>query len=292
MGVYIELVIIDNFFITMLICRVSYRLMATHCSHFRIIIASTLGTVIAVFYPFLGGVLVVAIKLILAVGLSIILFFKKGRVLLGGLTFLGVTFLFGGVVFAINYIMIGSVTLALVGGVSVSFGLVIACIVLCYGCIKLVGLSLRRLKINKDFTYRISIEYNGKKISGSGFLDTGNKLYDSKTLMPIVLLGGELVLKVLGECEILDILNGNHKKVFKDSRYMDYSTASGSGKILITKLVKVALYFGQTKHIINGAMTGLSFSKLGGSGCCDALLHIDAINKIKHSGVNIYDKTN
>ena len=64
MDVYIEYVVLDNFTITFLIAALTYKIMLKRVAKLRSVIAATVGTGVAVAYPFVySDVLVLLVKL-------------------------------------------------------------------------------------------------------------------------------------------------------------------------------------------------------------------------------------
>lgn len=112
MSIYIEFVIIDNLLFTSMICFASYVLIKQKPVYLRIAIASVVGTIVAIFYPFVQNiVLLILIKILLCLTETVILF-RKHKVL-GCLSFLCCTFALGGAQFCIGYAYFGSVEAAL-----------------------------------------------------------------------------------------------------------------------------------------------------------------------------------
>lgn len=172
MTVYIEYVLIDNLVIDYLTLKLTCYILRKEYSKLRLFFTALLGAVFALAYPLyaFGGILEVLIKLLMGVLLSLISnkykSFKEG--LTGVLTFTFVTFLFGGAVYAIfNFFKIKV-------GTEFSIAVCILPVIVLYKILKALITALIKNKEVKSVTYDITINKNGKKVTGKGFLDTGN----------------------------------------------------------------------------------------------------------------------
>ena len=192
MSIYIESVILDNFFVTMLIAHLSYRALSLTRSYIRIIAASLLGTAVAVLYPLLKihAAFLFVIKVGLFVLLTLILFYKKSRMISSATVFLAITFTFGGLLFALGLAFYGNIEKALrLPVTNIPVGLILAGGWAAYMISNKAVRKLKRVRDTRRHVSRVEIDILGKTVSGSAFLDTGNRLYDDKSDLPVIVLG-------------------------------------------------------------------------------------------------------
>ncbi len=270
MDVYIEYVIIDNFVLTYCICALSHRLIRTRGRFWRDALAAVVGTAVAVLYPFIGNVYVtLAVKIALCAVMTLICYPPK-RFLRGATSILLATFLFGGVTFCIGYIRYGDVqralTLPATGlplGAVVGVGLVVLYL--------FRRLATKRHKIADcvDFTGRMDIAYNGFRVTCTAFLDSGNRVCDTVTGLPVVVLGMRVGMKLLTDEQLSQVMLG---KPVAGGRFETFRTAAGQGKILLVKPQKITLYVMDKENILDNVMLGLSFSRFHDAEEYDAIL--------------------
>ncbi len=277
MTVYVECVIIDNFSVTMLAALLSYRFLSVTVSKIRCVIASAVGTAVAVLYPLINvhAVLLALIKIALGAVLSLILFWKKCNVLKGAGAFVLITFFFGGVLFAVGLMVYADANKALTLPLSdFPIGVVILGAIGTYFVCKRVVMRVKRMRDSRSFVTDTEITVFSKTFRSKGFLDTGNRLYDEKTGLPVVVLNLNAALQLLDSDKLSAILNKRGEEISNGAHYIEYSTVGGkSNKILVLKPQELRLYFGQTEHRIKDVMIGISFSKFGDSTDYDIILH-------------------
>ena len=107
---YIEFVIADNFLLTYLAGATAARICHKRLRVWRLVLASAVGTAVAVFYPFMrvGFVLQFVIKLSLGAALCVIMFAKTPKPITSSLLFFGCTFAYGGACYAIGLMFYGN----------------------------------------------------------------------------------------------------------------------------------------------------------------------------------------
>lgn len=283
METYIELVIINNFVLTAIIGAASYRFLCIKNSNIRLFLASAVGTVLALVFPLikLHAVIITLLKIAMGLLLSVILFAKKCRFFKGFFSFMVITFMFGGLQFCIGMMIFGNVADALSKpATNIPIGIIVGGSALLYIFIKKLFITYRRLSDESHNIIDFSVELAGKKINAKGFLDTGNRLYDNQTGLPVVVLNIKTLLPYLSDGELTLMLSGNSEKLFKNAHYISFSSLNNTGdRILVVQPDRFQVYFDKSKNILYDVMIGLSFSKLsGGTTEYDALLPPCIIN--------------
>lgn len=277
MTVYIETVIIDNFFVTVLTALLSYRFLSVSVSKLRIVAASVIGTAVAVLYPLMNvhALILIILKFALCAVLSFVLFYNKCNVFKGAYVFLLITFLFGGTLFAVGLLVYADAQKALTLPVSeIPIGLFIFAALVLFFVFRRVVMFAKRIKDSRAFVADTEITVFSKTVKTKGFLDTGNRLYDAATGLPIVVLNAKAALGIL-DSEKLSLILGKHgEEIASGAHYMEYSTVGGKGgKILVLQPDEIRLYFGQTEHRIKDVMIGISFSDFKDCTDYDVILH-------------------
>ena len=253
---YIEFVIVDNFLLTYLAGSAAARLCHIKTRVWRLIVGSTVGTAVAVFYPFINSILVsLAVKLCLWLVLSFIIYFKTPRCAVSAIVFLGCTFAFGGACYAVE--------LALCGGKNVSefVAKYPICLVLICGATVYLGVRycIRRLRVPRvraPYEYGTEISVFDTTIKFCAFLDTGNCVFDAKSGLPVIITDID---------RFTDKLDGRaavgFAKVLPKLRTMTATTPAGTAVIYLVQPQAITVYSDRQRHKIN-AMVGL----IGGQG--------------------------
>lgn len=277
MTVYIEYVIIDNFFVTLLISLLSYRVLSVKASKLRALAAAVVGTAAAVVYPLLNihPILLILFKFFLAVILSLILFYKRCRVYKGMAAFVLMTVLFGGIMFLIGFMVYSDPKKALTLPVtSLPVGFIIAAAMALYPVLKIPLMKFKRISDAKNYVADTEIDIFSKTVKGKGFIDTGNRLYDEKSGLPVVVLNIKAALNVLDAEKLKAVLSGSGEKAQEGAHYIDYcGVGAKKNKILVLKPDELRLYSEKREHRIKDVMIGLAFSKFSDAVDYDVILH-------------------
>lgn len=262
MQVYIELVILDNFAIIFLLAKLSYYLVGEPAKMFRLISACVVGTAVAVFYPFIGGIwLPIVLKIGTGLVLSVILF-KPKKLFKGMFFFFILTFTYGGALFAVGLFVHGNVEAALTKPVaSVPIGVsLFTAYVLCV-CVKRMVLRMKKSRDINGFLYDAEIRVGGSSVECKAFLDSGNRLYDDKSGLPVVIASAGTLAKALGDEQMSALFLGKTKG-FDEAHYVDYKTVSGKSKLFVFRPDELVVYVADKKNIISDVMLGVAFRRL------------------------------
>jgi len=274
--VYIEYVIIDNLVVTALICSLSAKAAGIRVRRLRIIAAAALGTVVAVVLPLFVIHVGVYILITGMLGMTIICIMTvpKGRriMLRYGAVFLGVSFLFGGALTAVGYLVTGDIYLALTTPfIDFPLGVIVVVSVVLYYICRKFFLAVKRARNTNNYALDAHISMLGKVYKVRGLIDSGNGLYDERTGLPIIILGLKTVVKTLTDGDLIKVLNGQGDSLCKGARYIEIETVTGKDKILIVPCQKFILYSGRQMNTMYEVMVGLKAGTLGSG--VEALLH-------------------
>ncbi|MCH5351183.1 MAG: sigma-E processing peptidase SpoIIGA [Clostridiales bacterium] len=250
---YIEFVIADNFLLTFLAGAAAARLSHKHVNIFRLLGASALGTVVAVFYPYMtvGLGLQIVIKVALGIALCAVMYVKTPRLITSSLLFFGCTFTFGGACYALWYSVGGT------GAAAKYLGECPLFLTLGAGAVVFLGTEyvvkrLRLVRATAPYSYRAEVEIFKQKLTFDAFLDTGNCVFDERTGLPVVITDLELFTYKLDALSSVEFIKRADR--FRKRRIV---TAAGETEIFILRPERITVYSDKRKHKIN-AVLGLA----------------------------------
>lgn len=251
MQVYIEYVIIDNLIIDYILLSLSLRASNVNAKRWRIILASIIGTVVAVIMPLLNikESYLVFVKIVLA----FLMVYVTGKYttitkyLLTFAYFIIFTFIFGGMIIAIfffadiDYTVYFSVNYDSFMPIGITIFLVY---IMSIGLKKLITKTMK-IRAISPYLRNCVIVLKGKRLKMVGFYDSGNRLFDKRTGFPIIMGSKKLFEKI-------DSL-GIYTKVYD---YLEIKTVTGNSKINIYKVDKLLIYNGMQVNIYNNVLIG------------------------------------
>ncbi|MGN1094681.1 MAG: sigma-E processing peptidase SpoIIGA [Candidatus Neoclostridium sp.] len=188
MTVYIENVIADNFAMTYMIAQLSYKICGIFAKKRRSVFAASVGSVVALLYPLINNDFALfSVKIALYSVMCLILYVGKNKPIAAAV-FLLVTALFGGVAFFISYAVCGSAQRAMREGSEFSPGALIFIGWLAYKIACKAVEKAKRKKLDDHFFTTVIINVLGVEIKAKGLIDSGNRLFDPKTTLPVTLV--------------------------------------------------------------------------------------------------------
>ncbi|MBD5132136.1 MAG: hypothetical protein HDT28_06070 [Clostridiales bacterium] len=258
---YIEFVIADNFLLTYLAASAAARLAHKAPCVWRNLLASLVGTVVAVFYPFmrLNATTQILVKLALWGVLSVMLFVKTPRAVLSGLMFLGATFAFGGASYAVGLALYGNTVAAQAFSLKYPLFLTLGTAAVVYTAVRYCISKMRLKRAREPYEYGIEVTAYGSTMKFSAFLDTGNSVFDPTTGLPIIITDVDRFTQKLDGAAAVEFV-----KTLPRLRKTSIGTAAGSTDIFIIKPTAITVYTDRQAHKINamiGLVGGRSFTK-------------------------------
>lgn len=251
---YIETVILNNFVLTFFAARLASIMLSKRSQLLRVVGVSALGTIAAVFYPFiyLPTIALVAIKLAVCAALCFLLFFKTYRAVASSLVFLGIIFLFGGTCYAAGFLIFGNTVAAeaLFDRIPLFAVLIVAGIV--YVSARVVFLAIRKRVNGMPFTRKCRLNLFGSDVNFSAFYDSGNSSFDERSGLPIVLAPIKSLLRHIPSCSV-----GEFMRSLTVCRKTTIKTAGGKTQVYLIKPKEFMLYTECGKHKIIEVMLGL-----------------------------------
>ena len=222
MTIYLDVVILENLIMNSIIIYVTAIVMRIKIKHIKIIISSLIGAIYSV-ASYISNVPIYSnffLKIILSIVMVYIAFSPKSLKILTKqiIIFYLTSFLFGGVAFALIYVikpqeilMKNGLFLGTYPLKTVFIGAIIASIIL------IVGFKIVKTKINKkDCFVDVKIKILSKEILIKVMVDTGNLLKEPITGTPVIIVESVALEPILPK-EILNnlssILGGDLKKI-------------------------------------------------------------------------------
>ena len=293
MTVYIDIILLENLCMTYIILFATAYIMKIKISHIRIIASSSIGAVysIMLYMQILPIYSSIFMKIILSVVMVYISYAPKSvKIAIKQLIiFYLISFAFGGCAFALLYfvkpqdifikngVYIGTYPLkiALLGGI-VGF-------VITYIAFKII----KNKATKEEMIYKLKIKINDKTVEVNALLDTGNKLKDPITLVPVIVIEKQKLYNFLPE-EILEnidkIIGGDSNKLIEENiKYMSKfrvipynSIGKQNGLMLGFKADEVKIIIDEEERTIKNTIIGI-FNQSFNSQTYSALISLEII---------------
>ncbi|MCI8487566.1 MAG: hypothetical protein HFE36_02525 [Clostridia bacterium] len=275
MSVYIEPLLAENFILDYVIGAAAYKFLRLRSDKARLFLSALTGTVAALFYLMfsLSAIWQTLIKLCVGAAMCAILFFRKCGFVKGVAVFYAAAFIFGGCVFAVGYVIYGNAAEAMAKPLMPNAFITAGVSAAVYVIVELFAVSFHRTRDLSETLYRYRLELAGAAIEGNGFLDTGNRLYDAKTGLPVIVIGFSTIMPYLCDSAVTEILTGHTDRVFKGARKMKCGGVCGYGELWLITPDKFQVYFGSDKNILYDVTVGLSLTFTRREKEFDAILH-------------------
>lgn len=254
MQVYVEYVLIDNFFIDLMLFTAAFKVVGKTVPRGRIIICSFIGAIFALLYPLITDnvVIISVVKVLFGLFLTFIAakFNSVKEYLSFTAVFLGLTFFTGGVIMGVFSLL----------GLNVysEFSVALMCLPV-FLTVKFIILLVRYFYRKKDLSHLIvkaEIVCGEKSVILNGFFDTGNSLYDG--FSPVIVASKNAVMPLLD----LKLLSG--------AKNITVGTATGAEKKFSFKPDRLVIYSGETKNIFYNVRVCVVNKNFDGY---DAILH-------------------
>jgi stage II sporulation protein GA (sporulation sigma-E factor processing peptidase) len=292
MTLYLDVIWFLNFCIDYVLITLTAYVLKRNASKTRILLASLLASsyVFLVVYPELMIFSQPVIKFLLSIVIMIVAFgFKRFRFILKNTAmFYFVSFVTGGGIFALHYFMQSDV--AIMNGVistkssgmgdPVSWLFVVGGVpVLWYFSKKRVDdISVEKMDSNSLVTVKISI--GEVIISAIGLIDTGNKLYDPISKMPVMILDmnkhAESFPEVIQSAakDVMSIgTEENEHPWLNRLRIVPYRAVGHQQFLACLKPDRIEIEKDGTTAVSPQSLIGLSWTVLSSEGQFDAIVH-------------------
>lgn len=256
MTVYIEYVIIDNFVIDYLLLKATFATTGMSVKRWRLFVCSFIGAVIALLFPMIKAHQIIIVLLKLCAGILLTILSANYKTIKSYFTnsaiFFGYTFLTGGAIIGVFNLL----------GLNYSSEISIALIILpVYALLRLLYALLMYVYKRKDIaslTYNVTIGVFGKEISATGFMDTGNGLYDGDS--PVIVCDKKFFSSLIDG----QILKAKIKRI-------TVRTVTGQTTYPAVKLDYLKIYLSDEPNIYNNVTLCVTNNNVGES--YDFILH-------------------
>lgn len=216
MKIYVDLIILINFIFDFILILTVSLILKRNVSIKKIILSSLLGglSIIILFIPFNNFTLFLFKVLISIIMVLTAFSFKNIKYTVNNIIYLYlVSFILGGFLYYLNnefsYKRIGLIFFHKGVSINIVLALIISPIVLF-----LYVKQTKKLKNNYSKYYTVNIEFlNGKNISITGFLDSGNNLYDPYNKRPIILINKNILENYHPRCILVPCYTVNKESM-------------------------------------------------------------------------------
>lgn len=256
MTVYIEYVIIDNFVIDYLLLKATFAITGTPVKRERLFVCSFMGAIIALLFPMIKAHQIITVLLKLCTGLLLTLLSVNYKTLKSYITnsavFFGFTFLTGGAIIGVFNI------LSLNYSSEISIALIIIPV---YALLRTLSAVVKYVYKRKDIaklTYPVKLGLFGKEIVATGFMDTGNGLYDGDS--PVIVCDKKFFTALID----VQFLRTSIKKI-------TVRTVTGQTDYPAIKLDYLKIYLRDEPNIYNNVTLCISKGSVGDG--YDLILH-------------------
>ena len=248
MCVYVDILIILNTLVNYFILLAVDKILRIYSKKWRILLGGAVGGVssLLLFLENLG-VIMTLLKIITAILMTIITFGIKPvkRLLKSVFLLFAITFLFGGLLFAI-YIFSDKDILIYSNGIvyfNIDLTFLIICTVISYLVITVIA-KITDKKAPKSKEYYVTVESGGKTISCTALMDTGNNLREPFSGYPVIMLDSLLFEKLFAEDKIrlIPVTTVNGESVIRAFR---------PHKLIINEFSTDKLYIGESVSQLN-----------------------------------------
>lgn len=274
--VYADVLFIINVYITYALLMLTALFLGLTPKRIRLLFSGVLGGLSSflILIPGINEVVSGFIRLLLCFIFCLAAFSYRGiRQLIRQLSvFLGVNFLFAGLMFALWYFVSPSAVYYNTGVVYFDIDALSLIIItaVCYFVIKVFG-AFARLKTPENTLYDVTVSIMGEETQLRGFLDTGNSLKDPFTSSSVIVVSRDCLKKYFpSDKPVNEIIEKSPLKI----RYLPCSTVSGSRLLPVFKCDNVRIKGISADFTLQGVMIAVSDESIK-NGDFQALLPMD-----------------
>ena len=257
--IYIDLLIFVNLIVNYFILLATKKICKKKTKTSRLILADIVASAcsLVIFLPDRGAVFSIFLRLIISSAVVSVAFgFKGWRSffgLLGG--FFSVSFAYAGICFGIWTVFkpSGMVIKNDVVYFEVSPLLLVFSSAVCYIILRLLKKHFEKNELS-TLEYNVTLVYLHSKISVDGFLDTGNRLYDSFSESPVMIIKREAAQRLLGTEDIID----KWPETLSGFRFIPYSVVGGKGILPAFRPDEVIISTKSSRRRLKGCLLAVS----------------------------------
>lgn len=248
-------------------------------------LSSLIGTTQAIVLPLLNisSLLQVPIKLALGVVMVLVLssYLRLKEFVFSFLLFLFYTLVLVGACL-VTLLTFGTSLEALAAGgydMAVPLGIILAIVALYISIIVYIAKYLNRKRDLSPFLRKIKLILKDKELAFDAFIDSGNKLIDASTGLPVVILSLNALKKHFStdELESLMLMQGKDTS-FKNVHTCSYGTLSGDAKkMVVFEADKLVINDGHNEYTTNRFVVGVTYKQFKDVANYDCLLNVGVV---------------
>ena len=258
--IYADILFILNVYITYALLMLTAMFLGVTPVRLRLLVASIIGGISSfiIFIPEINDALLGVIRLALCIIFCFVGFSCKSvrQSIRQIAVFLGVNFLFAGLMFAIWYFVSPTAVYYNTGVIYFDIDALSLVVItaVCYFAVKVLG-AVSHLRTPHNILYDVTVYICDDEFNIRGFLDTGNSLKDPFTSVDVIVVSRSALQKYfpVGE-HISEIMANTPLKM----RFLPCNTVSGSKLLPVFKADKVKIKGISTEFVVEGAMIAVS----------------------------------
>ncbi|MBE5746339.1 MAG: hypothetical protein E7359_03525 [Clostridiales bacterium] len=266
MIVYIEQILIDNFIINFFILLSLQSIFKVKLKKLNLVLSSLLGSIVAVILPIFNFSFIFSSIIKILLSLTMVAIIKKYKKIkeffLYYLSFLFLTFMFGGACIFLLMLFDSSFNVNNYYSYNLPIGAIVLIIFFLFVILKNIFKNIYSRKTVNNFVFKIKLFNKNKSDELLGFLDSGNFLIDSLTNKPITIVDYNSLKNLLSNISITDILLNRTEKLnseFNNVHMQNVSSINKGNKVIALEIEKLVIYLeNENNIIINNAIIGLT----------------------------------
>ena len=257
--------------------------MKLRAKFYRIFLSALLGTAFAVCYPLLGLSNVALFPMKIALGVIMVLILAPYNsvkdFIFSFMFFLIYTLVLGGACIATLLLFGTSIEKLASGGydIAVPVGVILLIVAFYVAVIIAMARFLSERRDMAPFIREVELRLGKRVLKFNAFIDSGNKLTDRKSGLPVIILSVNLLSKYFSKQELEDLLLfscKNTSSIFKDVHTISYSTISGEDKkMIVFEADSICIKDKEQEYITNKFMVGVTYKTFSGAIGYDMLLN-------------------
>lgn len=276
MSVYIEYVVIDNLVIDFIVLYLVALCMQYKIAWYKLFFSACLGTFMAVVFPMLTipNVLALFCKFMLSVFMVLIIKRPKSLKAFGvslGLFYV-FTWLLGGIIYALIWALGGDFisSSALTYSAPIPVGVLLA-IAVVYGVILAkIARKMYKVKHMQPFIKKVELYALGVRMQFVAYVDSGNRLFDASSHLPVVVVQDTVLEKCLGKMVVDALFEGKLKNA-PDLHFLPIHSVGGESTQIPIFYVEKCLIDGVP--VMMDFYVGVTRTKFEDAVKYEALLH-------------------
>lgn len=257
--------------------------MKLRAKFYRIFLSALLGTAFAVCYPLLGLSNVALFPMKIALGVIMVLILAPYNnikdFIFSFMFFLIYTLVLGGACIATLLLFGTSIEKLASGGydIAVPVGVILLIVAFYVAVIIAMARFLSERRDMAPFIREVELRLGKRVLKFNAFIDSGNKLTDRKSGLPVIILSVNLLSKYFSKQELEDLLLfscKNRSSIFKGVHTISYSTISGEDKkMIVFEADSICIKDKEQEYITNKFMVGVTYKTFSGAIGYDMLLN-------------------